>query len=184
MEGLSSNWGTRFPLAGTWMTGRCWTGRRRRGPGWAGSARTPTSLPQPRLMDIPGPDNNRSRLGAGRAQQEDLRRVRPVHRRVPHRGDCRSLCHRNARCISYQTSRTGADTARTQAANAGLGIRLRHLPGRMSGEPQGRARRFAIMGPGAFRRGPLMGQQRTGQGPSRPVARAGCPGPAGVGGDH
>ena len=44
----------------------------------------------------------------------------------------------NARCISYLTiENRGRDSPRASSADAGLGLRLRHLPGRLPGQPQG-----------------------------------------------
>ena len=46
----------------------------------------------------------------------------------------------NARCISYLTiENRGGNPAGAASANRGLGFRLRHLPGRLPGEPQGAA---------------------------------------------
>ena len=100
--------------------------------------------PVSRLMGVAGPGNNRPRVGTRPTAEEDLRGLRALHRRLPNWRDSRPIRGGQYPLHLLPDDREpGGHTIRDAAAHSGLGIRLRHLPGRLPRQPQG------IRGPSA-----------------------------------
>ena len=88
-------------------------------------------------MDLPGSGDNRLGLGTRPAVEKDMRFLRSVHRRLPHRSHCCSLRHRQHPLHLLSDHREpGADSPGASSKDAGLGLRLRHLPRCLPREPE------------------------------------------------
>ena len=100
---------------------------------------------QPRFLGVFGPSDNRPGPGGRPSAEKDLRELRPLHRRLPHRGHRGPLRGRQLPVHLLSDHREpGPDSPGTASPHARLDFRLRHLPGRLPGQPQGSPKRDGI----------------------------------------
>ena len=91
------------------------------------------------VMGLPWSSDYRPGTGGRCAAAKVLRFMRALHRRLPDGGHRCSLCYRQlALHLIPHHREPRADPPRAPPADAGLGVRLRHLPGRMPGKPEGK----------------------------------------------
>ena len=117
---------------------------RRRRPRRPGLVRQERQHPQSHLRFLApsGPDHHRPAADCGRPSRQDLRPMLPLHARVSHRRHRRPLRRRQSPLHQLPDHRAqGRNTHRIPRGDGQLGLRMRHLPGSLPGQPQGQSHR-------------------------------------------